>query len=195
MIKLVDPYLNKIIVGFTLIAMFSCSEGDVEPTPMVNCNATGPVLFLSASNNDCGSNGSIEVMITGGAGDLSLSLSPDPGAVFNNGVFADLPPDTYSITVIDENNCSNSTSVDLGITSYADVIAPIISASCTLPTCHDGSNASVPNWTVLSNVQDKANEVKDRTGNRSMPPDSQPPLDQEEIDAIACWVDLGAENN
>ena len=182
------------IAAAALFAMVSCAESE-EPSSMTDCNSNGPVLILTTSNNDCGTNGSIDVMITGGTGDLSFSISPDPGAVFDKGQYADLPPDRYTITVVDENNCSNAASVGLGITSYADVIAPIISSSCNLPTCHDGSNASVPSWTILSNVQDKAAEVKDRTSNQSMPPDSQPPLDQDEIDAIACWVDLGAEDN
>lgn len=192
--KLSLQKINNIVAVALFAIMFNCADSE-EPALMTDCNSNGPVLFLTASNNDCGSNGSVEVMITGGTSNLSLSISPDPGAVFDNGQYVDLPPDMYTITVVDENSCSNSASIGLGITSYADVIAPIISSSCNLPTCHDGSNASVPSWAILSNVQDKASEIKDRTGNRSMPPDSQPPLDQEEIDVIACWVDLGAKDN
>jgi len=82
------------------------------------------------------------------------------------------------------------------ITTYSGVIEPIIANSCALPNCHDGSNAALPNWTIFENVQAEAVEIKERTGNRTMPPSSSGiVLSAEQIDDIACWVDNGAQNN
>lgn len=80
--------------------------------------------------------------------------------------------------------------------TYSEVIQPIISSNCALPTCHDGSNPSVPNWTLLENVQANALKIKERTDDRTMPPSSSGViLTAEQIGDIACWVDSGAPNN
>ena len=80
--------------------------------------------------------------------------------------------------------------------TYSKTIEPIISANCAVPNCHDGSNQSIPDWTILENVQAQAALIKERTGNRTMPPSSSGLiLLKEEIDDIACWVDNGAQNN
>ncbi len=81
-------------------------------------------------------------------------------------------------------------------TTFSGVIEPIIAAKCALPGCHNGTNNSVPNWTVFSNVQANASNIKTRTSNRTMPPSSaNVSLTAAEIEAIACWVDSGAQNN
>jgi len=80
--------------------------------------------------------------------------------------------------------------------TFSGDIQPIIVANCALSGCHDGSNPSLPDWTVFSNVQSKAQLIKFRTGNRTMPPSNAGvQLTSDEIDAISCWVDDGALNN
>lgn len=81
-------------------------------------------------------------------------------------------------------------------TTYSHVIEPIIKNNCALSKCHDGSNPAIPNWTILENVQANALEIKERTGNRTMPPSrSGVVLTAKQVDDIACWVDSGAQNN
>ena len=80
--------------------------------------------------------------------------------------------------------------------SYGQVIEPILMFNCAIPSCHDGSNPLLPDWTVFSNVQAAAPQIKERTGNRTMPPsNSGKILSARQVDDIACWVDSGALNN
>lgn len=80
--------------------------------------------------------------------------------------------------------------------SYAAQIKPILDANCIKSGCHNGDNGAERNWIVFANVKAKAEAIKTRTGNRTMPADIAPTgLPQNEIDLIACWVDQGAQNN
>jgi hypothetical protein len=80
--------------------------------------------------------------------------------------------------------------------SYQDTILPILTENCNIPGCHDGSNPQLPDWTVFENVQAYASEIKERTGDRTMPPSSSDKiLSAQQVDDIACWVDSGARNN
>lgn len=82
------------------------------------------------------------------------------------------------------------------IVTYNQVIDPILTNNCTLLFCHDGSDPAIPDWTVFENVQAHAPEIKERTGNRTMPPSTSGKiLTAAEIDDIACWVNSGAQNN
>ena len=74
--------------------------------------------------------------------------------------------------------------------SYASVISPIISQNCK--PCHfDGSQ--LPDLSNYNSVSANADLIKLVTQNKSMPKNGS--LTQDEIDAIACWVDNGALNN
>ena len=85
---------------------------------------------------------------------------------------------------------------DPDIVTYQLVIEPIFSQNCSIPGCHDGSNNSIPDWQVFSNVEAYAQEIKQRTGDRTMPPSSSDKLlSAKQIADIACWVDNGAQNN
>lgn len=80
-------------------------------------------------------------------------------------------------------------------TTYSGVIQPIIANNCAISGCHDGGN-TLPDWSVLSNVQANAALIKQRTANRTMPPsNANVSLTAEQIEDIACWVDSGAQNN
>lgn len=83
-----------------------------------------------------------------------------------------------------------------GAVTFAIDIQPIIETNCALPGCHNGSNASIPDWTLFSNIQDKATLIKIRTANNTMPPSTSGiTLTSSEIADIGCWVDDGAQNN
>ena len=80
--------------------------------------------------------------------------------------------------------------------SYTTTVRTLIDTKCTVEPCH-GHNPDLPNWDDLATLQDHADEVKRRVIDRIMPPDGSPagPLSQDQINTIACWVDLGAPNN
>jgi len=74
--------------------------------------------------------------------------------------------------------------------SYASVISPIISQNCK--PCHfDGSQ--LPDLSNYNSISTNADLIKSVTQNKSMPKNGS--LTQDEIDAIACWIDNGALNN
>lgn len=71
---------------------------------------------------------------------------------------------------------------------------PLLLAQCTFSGCHNGDNGSDRNWTEKEDIIAKAQGIKSRTRNGSMPR-SPGVLTQAEIDLIACWVDDGAKDN
>ena len=76
--------------------------------------------------------------------------------------------------------------------SWQNDILPIMETSCATSGCHDG--ISRLDWSDYAEVKRYATQVKQRTKDRSMPFDG-PPLPQEQIDLISCWVDGGAPEN
>jgi hypothetical protein len=77
-------------------------------------------------------------------------------------------------------------------TSWQNDILPIMETSCAGAGCHDG--ISRRDWTDYDEVKRYATAIKQRTQDRSMPFDG-PPLPQDQINIIACWVDAGAPDN
>lgn len=83
--------------------------------------------------------------------------------------------------------------------SYELDVSPIIQNNCAVPDCHDGSS-SIPDWGVLSNLQDSDNkkEIKRRitlplTDGDKMPREGS--ITPEERKAIYCWIEQGALDN
>ena len=74
--------------------------------------------------------------------------------------------------------------------SFATNVKPIIDANCI--GCH-GVGGNSPNLTSYALVSASASSVKGAVVSGRMPQGGS--LTQEEIDAIACWVDSGALDN
>ena len=53
----------------------------------------------------------------------------------------------------------------------------------------------MPDWSIKANILESAERIKERTENESMPPAGRDDLTPQEINAIACWVDQGVEDN
>ena len=82
------------------------------------------------------------------------------------------------------------------VVSYQNDIKPILEANCIKSGCHNGDNGAERDWSVFENVQTHADQIKELTGNGSMPLDIAPTgLPQRERDLIACWVNSGAQDN
>jgi hypothetical protein len=83
--------------------------------------------------------------------------------------------------------------------SYDAVVKPIIMTKCAITDCHNGDNGADKNWTDFALFQENAinGMVKYNVTHRVMPPaeSTAGPLSQEQINAIACWVDQGSQNN
>ena len=122
--------------------------------------------------------------------------SLDGGAFQTDNTFSGLGSGDYTVLVQDSDGCETSNTVTvLTGASYANQIQDIIETNCAVSGCHDG-DSGIPDWTSLSNVQDNAANIKNRTAAGTMPPaNSGITLTQDEVDAIGCWVDDGALSN
>ena len=74
-------------------------------------------------------------------------------------------------------------------------VLPIIQADCAVPGCHVAGGQS-PNFEVRANIINRADRIRERTSNGTMPPSSSGrSLTGSEIEAIRCWVAQGALDN
>jgi hypothetical protein len=82
------------------------------------------------------------------------------------------------------------------ITTYSEVIEPIMTNNCVIPNCHDGSNPELPDYKIFENVQANLPLFRNFIVTRTMPPSNSGfLLTAKQIDDIACWIDSGAQNN
>lgn len=165
-----------------------------------NCLATAEVTV----RNETGLNIEFEVTDAGcGQTHASISITPsdgEPPYQFRIGedeyqsenIFENLARGNYMISVRDASGCevNQTVSIRSGV-SFANTIQPIIQHNCAVSDCHNGSQ--FPDLRVFKNIQDNASLIKTLTSNRTMPKEGT--LTQEQINAIACWVDDGAPNN
>lgn len=194
-----------LVVCLGLIVSCGDDDGDPNPPPMVDCNTSGPVMTLTGTaSTGCGEDdGMVDVDITGGNGALTVTIDPQPvGVNFDaaNSMFTDVEPGDYTVEVVDDEGCTTSGMVTIGFPaanlSYQTDIDPIIQASCAISNCHDGST-TLPDFTDFATLQARANNqsggVRQRVKTGDMPRSGS--LNAEEIAAILCWIDEGAQNN
>jgi hypothetical protein len=77
---------------------------------------------------------------------------------------------------------------------YTGNIVPIINTKCAFSGCHDGASG-IPNWTLLSNLQEHKAEIKRRIMLPASDPDHMPrvgSLSESEKNALYCWIENGA---
>jgi len=86
--------------------------------------------------------------------------------------------------------------------SFSNDIKPIITSNCAIQgqndKCHNGDNGADLNWTVLSNFQQHAQEVKRRIQLPQSNADHMPregAITDQQIQLIICWVEQGAQDN
>lgn len=140
----------------------------------------------------CGTRaGALTVSANGGVGGHTFSIN---GTDFQaSSSFTNLAAGSYTLTVKDEAGCTTTSSVEIlsGI-SFEGSIKSIIDNNCAVAGCHV-SGTGRQNFTSFSTIKANADAIKTRTQNKTMPKNGS--LTQDEIDAIACWVDDGALNN
>ena len=109
--------------------------------------------------------------------------------------FDQLAPGAYAIVVQDADGCT--TTADVQVTSgvsFAATIKEMVTTNCAVTGCHVAPRA--PNFTVTDDIFSYAAKIKERTGERSMPPPgSGRELTDAQIAQIACWADDGAPDN
>jgi len=184
--------------------LVACGDDDETPPPMmVDCATTGPSITLTPTASVCGEDdGQVAVAITGGNGNLTVTIDPTPTGINFDGAtatFTDVQPGTYTVEVVDDENCTASGSVTVdfsaGNLSYANDIDPIIQAKCSIAGCHDGTQ---PDFSDFATFQTRAQDlgaggVRERVKTGDMPRSGS--LTTEELSNILCWIDEGALDN
>lgn len=176
---------------FTIFIFQACNDSgeDVDPdknAPTISVN--GIIASIIGQ-----SNGMIIVSATGGLSPYTFSI--DGTSFQNSGTFSNLGPNDYTVMVKDKNNLTDTKLItirEVQVIFYANQIRPIIDGNCQISGCH-GSNSSIPSWATYNDVKAKADRVKVRTGDKSMPRGGS--ITDEEIALIADWVDQGAPEN
>jgi hypothetical protein len=182
------------LFGIASLAIFTlnqCSESNDEPDPCTN----GPSIeeIEATPSVEGKDNGEILIDATGGTSPYQFSVD---GTNFqSDDSFSDLAPGDYTVTVKDANGCTATemvTVAEIPEVFFANQIKPIIDANCQVSGCH-GSNSNIPSFATYDDIKDRANGIKFRTSNKTMPPGG--PLSDDDIQLISHWVDQGAPNN
>lgn len=171
----------------------SVDDGDCSRQLTATVNNEGGVVItnVTAEDSGCGTtNGTIAVSANEGSPPYEYALNS--GAFQDESTFTGLSHGVYTLRVTDSQDCEITQEVQVlsGI-SWASTVSSIISTKCALPSCHGGTQP--PDYREFSNVQAFATQIKTRTGNGTMPPTGA--LPEDEVQAIACWVDDGAMDN
>lgn len=147
----------------------------------------------SVTNSACDDQtGSISVTASDGQGPYEYKLND--GDFQANAIFQSLAPGTYVVSVKDATGCQVELVAEVRSTVLFTDIRDIIQTNCAISGCHNGSR--FPDLRSDNNIAAQASRIMSRTGNRSMPPSgSGRSLSNEEIEAIACWVNDGAPIN
>lgn len=165
---------------------------DTEVTVADQAVVIAAITTVTASV--CGEKtGGISVAASGGVAPYTYRLdSADFAAAAQ---FEQLAPGEYALTVRDADGCTAlaDARVPSGV-SFEATIQELITTNCAVTGCHVAPR--VPNFTVADDIFAYADKIKERTGERSMPPsDSGRKLTDEQIAQIACWADDGAPDN
>jgi len=138
-------------------------------------------------------NGSIEVSPSGGVPPYEVSLGE---GFINSLTIENLDHGDYEVVIKDAEGCDITLEAMINQgntnTSYENEVETIIFSNCAISGCHNGDNGQ-GNFTDFSEVKERADDIKTRTQNKSMPPNNV--ISDEEIALISCWVDEGAKDN
>ncbi|SMG48708.1 hypothetical protein SAMN05661096_03507 [Marivirga sericea] len=149
---------------------------------------------VETKDSNCGtSSGSILISQVGGVEPIDYVLNGDQSQTEPE--FTGLSNGSYTIVARDANGCEAEISeieIRSGI-SFSNDIKSIITTNCAVSGCHNGSQP--PNFSTDDNIFVNASRIKTRTSAGTMPPAGRPDLTEDEIQAIACWVDDGALDN
>lgn len=154
-------------------------------------NKNGLNISATTTNAGCStSSGTITAATSGGEAPVMFSLNS--GSFSSSPTFENLVAGSYTLLARDATGCEVTKTVRVASgVSFANTISTIIAANCAVPGCHNGSRGT--DFRSFQNIQGNAAIIKQQTGSRNMPLTGS--LTQEQIDAIACWVDDGALNN
>ncbi len=183
---------NDLIAGNYEITVRDGNECIVTSTVLVESEAGMTIDAEVLSDAGCGTDlGRVLITVAGGTSPYQYRYNGDTYQA--NAELEGLASGSQLVFAKDANDCEVSTVIEVpsGTSLELDIL-PILTTNCALSGCHDG-NGSLPDWSDMTEVINNAANIKTRTGNGSMPPNGS--ISDNEIEAIACWVDDGALNN
>ena len=165
-----------------------------------NVGSTGNVLsatVLATPDDKCFSdNGPIVVKAQNGVRPYQYKF--EDKEFVNDSVFSMLKSGFYKIEITDRQQCKTSVAVKVGHgftgVSYIKDVVPIINSKCANAGCHNGDVGFNINFTVYSNLKSYGSIIKSMVSLRR-PHLNQPPLLDQEIQYISCWVEDGTLKN
>ena len=180
-------------------------EYKVKVTDANNCEGFLTVKVPAASgvfqanavvypDNGCSTNsGSILVKARDGVKPFYYQLEERPFQT--DSVFYHLDKGIYQIRLRDANGCfyqlfARIEHGDTGI-SYLNIVQPVINQYCSMTGCHNGDAGVTTNFTQF-NIVKRYGMILVRYASMTH---RQPPLHQQQIDFIRCWVEDGTPNN
>lgn len=182
-------YSVRLLFLFSLLFWSACRE---TPPPPVDCSVS--TLAISLDNTEdtpCNvANGSIVVSATGGLAPYQFSLNS--GTFQDNNSFSQLNAGFYRVTVTDTAGCTDEVEAQLASGTVLADIANIISTSCAVTECHDGSTTGRPNYTIEQQILDNVVAIGSVVEDGSMPPaNSGVSITESQKKLILCWVNDG----
>jgi gliding motility-associated-like protein len=103
------------LTNYTVVASLNALCSGVQVSKSFATNA--PTISASGTNETCG-NGTGQIIATGGGTVAPYTYSINGTNFFASGTFSGLSASTYTVTVKDVNNCTNSTQVIVGNNSF-----------------------------------------------------------------------------
>ena len=179
------------ILFLSIILFQGCNDSSEDPDPCLN----GPEINIENIQASIEGKATGEIIVSSSGGIQPYTFSIDGTSFQGSTIFSGLEAGSYTLTVQDSDECTSSDQAnvdELPEVFYANQIRPILDANCQVSGCH-GSNVSIPSFGTYAEVKDRAGLIKSRTSDKSMPPNGS--LQNNEIQLIADWVDLGAPNN
>lgn len=197
------PYkfqVNDLIQNDNIFSNISSGNYTATVTDANNCSVTSEFVVgnkagvtASATSTLAGcetTQAALTVIAENGVEPYAYSLNNQTQQSSN--VFNNLPAGNHTVVVTDNIGCEFviEETIFAG-TSYFQEVEPIIMNNCAVTGCHSGTQ--FPDLRVLANVQANKINIRDFTQSGFMPLNGS--LTQEQIDAIACWIDDGALDN
>jgi hypothetical protein len=151
-------------------------------------------LTASIETTDSGcnlKNGAIIIEPLGGVEPYTYRINNGPLTATN--AFFELQSGNYKVDIIDNSGCSTTQTVKvLNGVKFKETIWPILEKNCAISGCHlDQGNIT---FTKFENIQVRTADMIARIQSGNMPK-NRPKLNQNDIDAIICWVNDGALEN
>jgi hypothetical protein len=159
--------------------------------------STFDVQATTSPDNKCFSdNGMITVKAVRGKRPYLYQFQDGPFAP--DSVFDQLSDGYYRVSARDAEGCAYAVRAHVrhGFTgvSYVKDVQPIILGKCAFSGCHNGDNGFNINFTVFNNVRFYSSVINNMVSLKRIHY-AQPPLNDQEIRYISCWVKDGSLNN